>query len=202
MAQSATKATKHKRMSKKHGADGETPSLLLRAASAEFARHGFAGTDSNRIARRAGFAPQTFYRWYRDKIDIFIHVYEAWIAGELEAIAALNAGDAPAERLAAILVAHHKAHLKFRRNLKQLSLENPAVRAARAESRRRQVEIIQRWHPASPLAPADIAVALFKIERLADAIAEGEFVDMKLGDTAAHAALAALITSLQAAEVA
>src|SRR5437773_2567812 len=110
MTRTATKAVKPRRKSRKPGTEGTTPQLLLRAASAEFAQRGFAGTDSNRIARRAGFAPQTFYRWYRDKIDIFMRVYEAWVAEELQTIAALNAADAPAEQLADAMVSHHKAH--------------------------------------------------------------------------------------------
>src|SRR4051812_9867208 len=45
---------------------------LLEAARAEFDESGFEGTDTNRIARRAGYAPQTFYRHFTDKTAIFI----------------------------------------------------------------------------------------------------------------------------------
>src|SRR6185436_2515069 len=95
----ARRAAKTQRRSGTAAAVEATADLLRRAALAEFDRHGFAGTDSNRIARRAGFAPQTFYRWYEDKIDIFIHVYRAWIAEEVNAVAALNASQAAATRL-------------------------------------------------------------------------------------------------------
>ena len=74
-----------------------TAEKLLYAAAAEFNEHGFAGTDTNRIARRAGFAPQTFYRWYEDKIEIFIRVYEYWEgleAAALQGLLAQNATDA------------------------------------------------------------------------------------------------------------
>jgi AcrR family transcriptional regulator len=54
-----------------------TRERLVQAAAAEFREQGFAGTDTNRIARRAGFAPQTFYRWFTDKTEIFIAVYRA-----------------------------------------------------------------------------------------------------------------------------
>ena len=47
-----------------------TGTKLIAAAAAEFNDHGFSGTDSNKIARRAGFAPQTFYRWFKDNILI------------------------------------------------------------------------------------------------------------------------------------
>ena len=46
------------------GSAGATRERLIRAALRAFGRGGFQGTDSNRIARAAGFAPQTFYRWF------------------------------------------------------------------------------------------------------------------------------------------
>src|SRR5436305_10675562 len=118
MARTATKAVKSRRKSRKAGTASTTPQLLLRAASAEFTQRGFAGTDTNRIARRAGFAPQTFYRWYIDKTDIFIQVYRQWITEELKAVGTLEAVDAPVTQLVDICVAHHRTHLKFRRDLR------------------------------------------------------------------------------------
>src|SRR6516164_9731798 len=112
-----------------------TRERLIRAASAEFGERGFAGTDTNKIARRAGFAPQTFYRWFKDKTEIFIAVYRAWEEEELRAVGTLlieGVDDKPAVEAA---VAHHRAWLKFRRSLRALSVENAQVRAARAESR-------------------------------------------------------------------
>jgi hypothetical protein len=43
-----------------------TADKLLKAAMAEFNEHGFTGADTNRIARRAGLAPHTLYRWCKD----------------------------------------------------------------------------------------------------------------------------------------
>ena len=61
---------------------GKSPSStrerLVEAAADAFNAHGFHGTDTNKIARAAGFAPQTFYRHFEDKLAIFIAVYEAW----------------------------------------------------------------------------------------------------------------------------
>src|SRR5580698_4917889 len=94
-----------------------TAALLVAAAAAEFNEHGFSGTDTNRIARRAGFAPQTFYRWFEDKIDVFIRVYDLWQAEEARALAPLLAQNAPDEEVAAAAVAHHRAYLQFRRSL-------------------------------------------------------------------------------------
>ena len=77
-----------------------TSEKLIAAAAKEFNEHGFGGTDTNRIARRAGFAPQTFYRWFRDKVEIFIKTYELWQREEFGAISALLAQNASDARLA------------------------------------------------------------------------------------------------------
>src|ERR1700727_597313 len=102
-----------------------TPERLLRAAAQEFNEQGFGGTDTNRIARRAGFAPQTFYRWFEDKVEIFIKTYERWTREEFATLGKLLTENASDIRLARAIVAHHKDYLVFRRSLRLLSVENP-----------------------------------------------------------------------------
>lgn len=174
-----------------------TAEKLVRAAQAEFNERGFDGTDTNRIARRAGFAPQTFYRWFKDKADIFIAVYALWQQEEAEALRNLLEANAPDARLVQACVAHHRGHRVFRRSLRGLSLENEAVRAARAQSRRNQIVFIRGWGGAGDRDSAEIATALLEMERLSDALAEGEFRDMGLSDSAAEAELARIIRSLR-----
>jgi AcrR family transcriptional regulator len=174
-----------------------TAAKLLAAAMAEFNDHGFAGTDSNRIARRAGFAPQTFYRWYKDKTEIFVAAYRAWWDEERAALQALLARAAPSAELVEAAVAHHKRHLNFRRSLNQLSVENPEVRRARAEARLGQISEIRAWTRAAHVSDEEIAVRLFQFERLADAIAEGEFEAQGLTGAAARAEVARLIDGLR-----
>ncbi len=101
-----------------------TADKLVEAAASEFNELGFSGTDSNRIARRAGFAPQTFYRWFEDKTEIFIKVYELWQQQEVGVLRKLLAENASDARVVQACVAHHKAFLIFRRSLRQLSAEN------------------------------------------------------------------------------
>jgi AcrR family transcriptional regulator len=170
-----------------------TRERLVAAASAEFGERGFGGTDSNRIARRAGFAPQTFYRWFKDKTAIFLAVYRAWEEAEYDAVGALLAGGGDDAAIAAAVVAHHRAYLIFRRSLRALSVGDDEVRRARAETRLRQVEQIRLWAGAAAPSREAIAVNLFEMERLADAIAEGELVDMGLSDTATLERLAQAI---------
>jgi len=174
-----------------------TNAKLIAAAAREFNQRGFDGTDTNRIARRAGFAPQTFYRWFGDKTEIFLAVYRAWEDQERAMLAKLLARKAPASELVNAAIEHHRTHKLFRRSLRSLSLEDSTVRKARAESRRRQIEQIKSWvAPARP-SSVEVATILFQIERLADGVAEGEFADLGFDDRAAREALADLVARLR-----
>jgi len=159
---------------------------------AEFNEHGFSGTDSNRIARRAGFAPQTFYRWYKDKTDVFVAAYRAWEDEEKAALGILLGRDAPAGEIVEAAIAHHRRYLLFRRSLRQLALEDPVVRAARARSRLRQIAQIRAW-TGQQADTERMAVWLLQMERLSDAVAEGELADMGLTEAGARGALARLV---------
>ncbi|MDD3765154.1 MAG: helix-turn-helix domain containing protein [Nevskiales bacterium] len=171
----------------------DTRALLTRAALEEFRQHGFAGTDSNRIARRAGFAPQTFYRWFRDKTEIFVAAYEAWESAERRTLDTLVGTGADAAALADAILAHHRRFRVFRRSLRRLAVEDDQVRAARTAARERQIDAILRWRGLAPAHRAEIAVALLQIERLADADADGELRDLDVPRDAAHAAMVALL---------
>jgi AcrR family transcriptional regulator len=173
-----------------------TSERLLEAAATEFNEHGFGGTDTNRIARRAGFAPQTFYRWFQDKEDIFISTYERWTREEFAVLGRLLAKNASAARLAQAIVGHHKAYLIFRRSLRLLSVEKDVVRAARARSRLNQLAYVKSLSPHDARDDAALAAMLLQTERLADALAEGEFRDMGLSKKAGEEALTRLIHDL------
>lgn len=177
----------------KSGSD--TRERLLDAAARELRAHGYAGTDTNRIAARAGFAPQTFYRHFKDKLEIFLAVYRRWEDEEAAVIASLVEKRASAMALAEAVVGHHRAYLQFRRSLRQLSVENPQVRKARAQSRLRQMENIVALTGRGTV--ETLAPMLFQIERLTDAIAEGEFLDLGLSDAAGMQALAKLLSELR-----
>jgi AcrR family transcriptional regulator len=179
-------------------ARGDTREKLIAAATAEFGEQGFGGTDTNRIARRAGFAPQTFDRWFKDKTEIFIAVYRAWEDEEVALMRSLRRQGAGEADVAEAAVEHHRRSLMFRRSLRRLSLEDPQVRAARAQSRLRQVEAIRAWRDGA-LSTETVATTLLELERLSDALAEGEFLDMGLGETAARQRLAALLAELRGA---
>lgn len=177
----------------------DTDEKLIAAATAAFCEQGFFGTDSNKIARRAGFAPQTFYRWFADKTEVFIAVYDRWIASEFAAAQALIDAGADDGQLIESAISFHRQYYVFRRSLRQLSLEDPRIRAARAASRLRQIRQLQAWSANPALTEGEIAVFLLEHERLCDAVAEGEFADLGLGDGAALARLRQLYRELRLA---
>lgn len=170
-----------------------TRARLIAAAAAEFADPGYDATNTNRIARRAGFAPQTFYRHFADKLAIFLEVHAAWVEADFAHAGA--AATYPA--MAAALVAHHRADLRFRRSLAQLARSETRVAAARAASRGRQLgELARHWPGFAALPRAGQLARLLQIERLSDAIAEGEFADLGIAEADALAELAGLLAGL------
>jgi AcrR family transcriptional regulator len=174
-----------------------TQRRLIQAAAAEFGERGFDGTDSNKIARRAGFAPQTFYRWFKDKTAVFIAVYRDWEEEERRLVGELARQGAGEAAVIDAAIQHHRDHRLFRRSLRSLSLQDPIVRLARAESRLRQIERLARGS-LSGMPLDEIAVRLLELERLSDAVAEGELVDMGLDEAAARRRLVEILTELRA----
>src|SRR5947209_8591983 len=76
----------------------ETREKLLTAAAFLFNRDGFHSTDSNKIARQAGYAPGTFYKYFRDKRAVLLAVHERHAANEWDALGQAVEGTArPAE---------------------------------------------------------------------------------------------------------
>lgn len=154
---------------------GEARQALLAAAALEFNEGGFEGTDTNRIARRAGYAPQTFYRHFDTKTEIFVEVYRGWMKEEFRQVGAVRGALAAAR----VLIPHHRQYRGFRRSLRHLSVVDPTMRAARAENRRQQLRLFAKGPYAALDRLSQIALLLC-IERIADAAAEGELADLGL----------------------
>ena len=173
-----------------------TSQRLIESALEEFNTAGFHGTDTNRIAKRAGLSPQTYYRWFKDKAAIFIAAYGAWENRERRLLEGLQ-GSASDLDLTDALVDHHRKYKVFRRSLRVLSLEDDRVRSARAASRLRQLSALRGWPDGDATARTELAAVLLQIERLADALAEGELNDLNLPQDAARSALARLIAGVR-----
>jgi AcrR family transcriptional regulator len=160
-----------------------TRAELIGAARKEFEERGFDATQSNKIARRAGYAPQTFYRHFTDKVDILLAVYADWVAEERKAV--MEAGSI--RQAARVLLEHHRGSFRFRRALRVLTITDERVRAARAETRLALMAYLRKLAPhIADMSEARLARSLFVLERVADACVEGEFADLKISPEAAE----------------
>jgi AcrR family transcriptional regulator len=160
----------------------DTRELLLAAAATEFNRHGYHGTDSNQIARAAGYAPGTFYKHFADKREVFHAAYERWVTTEWGALADVLAADAPPEETAAqiveIVLELHRRWRVFRASLRALTVLDPVVREFRRGQLRRQLELIDelrhRRGARRKTSMEAAALMLLTMERVCDALADGE----------------------------
>jgi AcrR family transcriptional regulator len=180
----------------RRGSPEQTRERLVAAAASLFNRVGYHGTDSNRIAREAGYSTGVFYKHFKDKREIFLAAYEIWVASEWKAVAAeLAAGgrrEAVARRLVALSIRFHTRWRGLRASLLELVFSDAEVRRFYRAQRRRQldtmaelrVRIGAKAHPRE-----DDAVHLFTAERTCDAIAQGELRALGLRRKAMVAAL-------------
>ena len=166
---------------------------LVVAARLEFEEQGYAGTNTNAIARRAGYAPQTFYRHFPDKRAIFIAIYDRWAQEEERALA-----DAVSpEDIAAALIAHHQRHRIFRRSLRMLTVEDDEVGYARAQVRLTQIAAMRTRSAAfAAIDVADQVATLLTIERICDAAADGELERLGVSEAETKALVAQMVNKL------
>lgn len=182
------------------GTAGQTRERLVRAAADVFNRSGYHGTDSNRLARAAGYSPATFYKHFPDKSAILLAAYEAWVTAEWSEIERLlKEGRTPEERAALIVdrvVAHHRRWRGLRASLRSLVATDATARAFHRAQRRRQLRLLADLK-VSPRArargPEEDAILLFTLERVCDAVAEGELRDLGLSVAPTIALLRALV---------
>jgi AcrR family transcriptional regulator len=175
----------------------ETRGKLIEAAARLFNSVGYYGTDSNRIAREAGYAPGTFYVHFADKLEIFLEVYRAWVESEWQAIAATfqpgrRRGEESA-RIARIVLRHHREWRMLRASLRAVTVTEPRVRAARVAERKRQIARVAERLRARGVAqpPARIYANLLLFEILCDAVADGDTAKLGIREADILARLAA-----------
>ena len=159
----------------------------MAAAADQFNRDGYHGTDSNRIARAAGYAAGTFYKHFADKREILLAAYEDWVSREWRAVEReIRSGgprDDVAGRIVRLVLGHHVRWQGLRRALAALLLEDAEARRFHREQRRRQLDLLRAMREragAQPRSRAEDAVLLFTLERVCDAIASGELRDLGL----------------------
>lgn len=175
------------------GTASETAARLVDAALVVFNRDGYFGTDSNALARAAGYSPATFYKHFEDKRALFIAVYARWVADEWQEVEAIvSDGGTPmrrARRVVAAVVAQHERARGMRAALRVLVHQDATVRAAFVARRREQLDRMRTLGGGRHSRAAD-ALILLTLERTCDAIADGEL-------EALGAAPAALVTLIE-----
>jgi AcrR family transcriptional regulator len=158
-----------------------TRRALIEAAARIFNSDGYHSTDSNRIAREAGYAPGTFYVHFPDKLAIFLEVYANWVAAEWSAIEAIMKSGGSAStirrRLSRAVLKHHRKWRTFRASLRALSATDARVHAARVASRAQQIETMARLLRARnapvPSRPRMLAQLLIA-EALCESVVDGD----------------------------
>lgn len=171
----------------RRGLPAHTRQRLVAAAAILFNRVGYHGTDSNRIARCAGYSTGTFYKHFKDKREVFLAAYETWVASEWQAVAAeLSAGGAPsaiARRLVILSIEFHTRWRGLRASLLELVFSDKQVRRFYRRLRRRQLDVmadLRRRIGAPHRSREEDAIHLYTTERTYDAIAQGELHDLHL----------------------
>jgi len=179
--------------------DMESPTTrdkLVAAASREFNERGYLGTDSNRIARAAGFAPQTFYRHFKDKTEIFLAAYRKWVSEEYAAMDAVAAREDADLAIADIILEHHRDWQKFRKSLRLMADKDARVAQARHESFLWKLKRVKKLPANASRSDAELITELLAIERLADAVTDGELEPLGVGHHAARAMIAAAVAKV------
>jgi AcrR family transcriptional regulator len=147
----------------------------VRAATAIFERDGFEHTNSNVIARAAGYSPGTFYKHFADKKEIFLAAHSEWVRDKWRGIGdAIRQEGALPERAAAavrVIIERHRAWRGFRADLRALTARDREVRHADAKERKAQLRGLTALGGVS--LEEDVLLML-TIERVADAIVTDE----------------------------
>ena len=183
----------------RRGTPSETRDRLVAAAAEELNRAGFHGTDTNRIARAAGYAPGTFYKHFPDKRAVLLAAYAAWVATEWQAIGQVVAErgtvDTRATRIVEAVLDYHRRWRGLRASVRGLVALDTTVRTFYWDQRRRQLESLRALRRTAPSAAARAADAhlLYTLERVCDAIVDGEARALGVDERALVAGLVTLV---------
>jgi AcrR family transcriptional regulator len=166
----------------RRGSPEQTRARLIQTAAQIFNQVPYWETDSNQIAKAAGYSTGTFYRHFKDKREIFIAAYREWVAEEWANIESqVEPGQSPAEsidRAADALIEHHRRFRVFRGNLRALVTYDDELRELTHTLRREQLEkmrLLRAREGASGHSLETDAVQAMMFERICDGIADGDF---------------------------
>lgn len=166
----------------RRGSPEQTRARLIQTAAQIFNEVPYWETDSNQIAKAAGYSTGTFYRHFKDKREIFIAAYREWVAEEWASVErGIEPGQSPGEsidRAADALIDHHRRWRVFRGNLRALVTYDEELRLLTHALRKEQLEKISllRARQGSPeRSLVSDAIHAMMFERVCDAIADDDF---------------------------
>ena len=181
----------------RRGTPDETRARLVEAAAQVFNRDGYFATDSNKLARAAGYSPGTFYQHFPDKRSIFLAAYQRWASDERDEIGAVLASTDSARRtraveVARVILAQHQRWAMLRKSLRALVLTDDVVSDFVTAQRRLQLTSLEAARRKRGLARtrADDWALLLYLERVADSVAWGEAKAVGVSTRGLEAALA------------
>lgn len=176
---------------------------IYHAASESFILDGYFFTDTNRIARKAGYAPATFYQHYDEKFDVFYELYLDWcnqqkiVLGELlskqlsigvdvceDASVKVSLHESSTETLrqfaksvASALLPFYSDWKKFRSAFHVLVSEHTRLQDARNEMRQGFIQLVQvarGMFKKAPLPKEKCLTIILFVEAIGDAVANDE----------------------------
>jgi AcrR family transcriptional regulator len=166
----------------RRGAPEQTRARLIQTAAQIFNEVPYWETDSNQLAKAAGYSTGTFYRHFKDKREIFIAAYREWVVEEWNSIEsrmspALTPGES-IDRASDALIEHHRRWRVFRGNLRALVTYDEELRELTQSLRLEQLEkmrLLRRMRGDPPRALERDAIHALMFERICDALADGDF---------------------------
>jgi len=199
MRQMQTPATLLRPARPGRGQPAETRDRIVAAAAIAFNRDGYAKVDAGRIAAEAGYAVGTFYKHFADKKEALIAAYERWVAAEWREIETLfGASGSPqvfARELLSLVLQHHAAWQGLRVSFFSLLNERP-IRKVYRKQRSSQLAMLKSMRMKNKMRAhrvEDDAILMFTLERVCDAIAQGDVTDLGLNRELLEARLRGLI---------
>src|SRR5262245_37824296 len=164
-----------------------TRAKLLAAAAAAFNTDGYFGTDTNKIARAAGFAPATFYQHFANKKEIFVEAYRHWVDADWQVIEKAIGSEKAPRKIARAIVRAHSAHhgkwVELRLSMHGLVATDKDCRKSYLQARADQLTRMRRLLnglKAPRLSQGDLLYSFLCIERASNAVTDGDIEALRI----------------------
>ncbi len=176
---------------------------LIDSAAIHFNTFGYFATNSNAIAKDAGYASGSFYNHFADKLEIFLAVYRQWVDIEWTSLAAIISENQDinlvAQQLVLALEAHHQQWRVFRLSLLALVATETKMAEYQNGQRQRQIELMRQLATNKGLQPKSSAhclMVLLASERLLDLLANHQLAVLGISVEEVRGELVILLMSL------